>query len=133
MNLFDKYFVKLKLIYLPSLVSFDEKFINRKICNNSYAFVLVDCLNVKIPDIASSRHLDRLDSYFSKISPKLILYVKYITLNMYDTYLRIDNTLSTWKKYILISFIKIYDPYKKKHRSLSDGPIEGLNSQIQKI
>ena len=273
-NLFDKYVAEPKLLYLPEVVSFDEKFVNRTICENGYAFVLVDWLSVKILDIVSSRHLDRLDAYFSKISPKLRSYVKYITMDMYDTYLRIaktyfnnaiiavdsfhvlqnlirafekvrnkflrkydngsdeleDNseeyyllkkgkdlltvlygnlstelkynkrlhmhisdrtfvnyilkidseldkaywllqdylefnrcltkdeasseideiidkffnsgitsyiefakTLSTWKEYILNSFIRIYDPYKKKYRRLSEGPIEGRNSQIQKI
>ena len=274
LNIFDKYVADPKLTYLPSVISFDEKFVNRKICENGYSFVLVDWLSVKILDIISSRHLDRLDSYFSKISPKLRSYVKYITMDMYDTYLRIaklyfnnaiiavdsfhvlqnlirafekvrnkfsrkyDNgsdelennseeyyllkkgkdllinlhgnlstelkynkrlhmhisdrtfvnyilkidseldkaywllqdylefnrcltkdeangeideiidkffnsgitsyiefakTLSTWKEYILNSFIKIYDSYKKKYRRLSEGPIEGINSQIQKI
>ena len=273
-NIFDKYVAEPKLTYLPCVVSFDEKFINRTICENGYSFVLVDWLNIKILDIVSSRHLDRLDAYFSKISSKLRSYVKYITMDMYDTYLRIakiyfnnaiiavdsfhvlqnltrafekvrnkylrkydngsleleDNsqeyyllkkgkdllitlhgnlsteykynkklhmhinersfvnyilmidpeidkaywllqdylefnkcltkdeatneideiidkffnsgitsyiefakTLSTWKEYILNSFIRIYDPNKKKYRRLSEGPIEGLNSQIQKI
>ena len=273
-SIFDKYVADPKLTYFPSVISFDEKFVNRTICENGYAFVLVDWLNVKILDIISSRHLDRLDSYFSKISPKLRSYVKYITMDMYDTYLRIakiyfnnaiiavdsfhvlqnlirafekvrnkylrkyDNgadeletnseeyyllkkgkdlltvlhgnlstelkynkrlhmhisdrtfvnyilkidseldkaywllqdylefnrcstkeeaesemdeiidkffnsgiasyiefakTLSTWKEYILNSFIRIYDQNKKKHRRLSEGPIEGINSQIQKI
>ena len=273
-DIFDKYVDDPKLKYLPTVISFDEKFVNREICENGYSFVLVDWLNVKILDIISSRHLDRLDAYFSKISPKLRSYVKYITMDMYDTYLRIaktyfsnaiiavdsfhvlqnlirafekvrnkylrkydngadeleDNseeyyllkkgkdlltvlygnlstelkynrklhmhisdrtfvnyilkidpeidkaywllqdylefnrcltqdeangeideiidkffnsgiasyiefakTLSTWKEYILNSFIRIYDQNKKKHRRLSEGPIEGINSQIQKI
>ena len=273
-NIFDKYVADPKLTYLPSVVSIDEKFINKNLCENGYSFVLVDWLSVKILDILSSRHLDRLDAYFSKISPKLRSYVKYITMDMYDTYLRIaktyfnnaiiaidsfhvlqnlikafekvrnkflrkyDNgadelegnsqeyyllkkgkdlltmlhgnlstelkynkrlhmhisertfvnyilkidpkidkaywlfqdylefnrclnkdeanseideiidkffnsgiasyiefakTLSTWKEYILNSFTRIYDSYKKKYRRLSEGPIEGINSQIEKI
>ena len=84
-TIFDKYIAEPKLTYLPSVVSFDEKYVNRTICENGYSFVLVDWLNVKILDIVSSRHLDRLDSYFSKISPKLRSYVKYITMDMYDT------------------------------------------------
>lgn len=42
-------------------------------------------------------------------------------------------TISTWKEYILNSFITIYDHNKKKYRRLSDGPIEGLNNSIEKI
>lgn len=274
LDIFDKYVVDPKLTYLPEVISFDEKFVNRNICENGYSFVMIDWLNVKILDIISSRHIDKLSSYFSKISPKLRSYVKYITMDMYDTYLRIariyfnkaivavdsfhvlqnlirafekvrnkylrkyDNgadelennseeyyllkkgkdllsniygnlsnqpkynkklhmyisdrtfvnnilkidkeldkahtllqkylefnkcssrdeaekeiddlineffysnissyiefskTLSTWKEYILNSFIRVYDPSKKKYRRLSEGPIEGLNSQIQKI
>ena len=50
-----------------------------------------------------------------------------------SSYVEFAKTISTWKEYILNSFIRIYDPYKKKYRRLSDGPIEGLNNQIQKI
>lgn len=50
-----------------------------------------------------------------------------------NSYIEFAKTLSTWKEYILNSFIRIYDPIRKKMRRLSDGPIEGINSQIQKI
>ena len=91
-NIFDKYIAEPKLTYLPLVISFDEKFVNRTICENGYSFVLVDWLSVKILDIVSSRHIDKLDCYFSKISPKMRSYVKYITMDMYDTYLRIAKT-----------------------------------------
>ena len=44
-------------------------------------------------------------------------------------------TLSTWQEYIINSFITIDDALddKGKPRRLSNGPIEGINSQIQKI
>ena len=89
LDIFDKYVAEPKLTYLPEVISFDEKFINRNICENGYSFVLIDWLNVKILDIVSSRHIDKLNPYFSKINPKLRSYVKYITMDMYDTYLRI--------------------------------------------
>ena len=38
----------------------------------------------------------------------------------------------TFVNYILNSFISVFDPNKMKYRIFSDGPIEGLNSQIQK-
>lgn len=39
----------------------------------------------------------------------------------------------TFVNYILNSFISVFDPNKMKYRILSEGPIENLNSQIQKI
>ena len=47
----------------------------------------------------------------------------------------VSKTLSTWQEYILNSFITIDDAVDSngKARRLSNGPIEGINSQIQKI
>ena len=47
----------------------------------------------------------------------------------------VAKTLSTWQEYILNSFITIDDAVDSngKVRRLSNGPIEGINSQIQKI
>lgn len=50
-------------------------------------------------------------------------------------FIEVAKTLSTWKEYILNSFIKVSDCLDKdqKPRRLSNGPIEGINSIIEKI
>ena len=47
----------------------------------------------------------------------------------------VAKTLSTWKEYILNSFIKVEECLDKdgNPRRLSNGPIEGINSIIEKI
>lgn len=62
-----------------------------------------------------------------------------IVEEMYDSniepLINAAKTLSTWQEYIINSFITIDDALddKGKPRRLSNGPIEGINSQIQKI
>ena len=57
----------------------------------------------------------------------------FVTLTLYRSFFICVNKKTCSKEYILNSFIRIYDQNKKKHRRLSEGPIEGINSQIQKI
>ncbi|WP_367270353.1 transposase [uncultured Lactobacillus sp.] len=47
----------------------------------------------------------------------------------------VAKTLLTWKEYIINSFIRINDVLNKDDspRRLSNGPIEGINSIIEKI
>ena len=48
-------------------------------------------------------------------------------------FIDIAKTLSHWKEYILNSFIRVESADKKTQRRLSNGPIEGINSIIEKI
>lgn len=52
-----------------------------------------------------------------------------------EPFIEVAKTLSTWKEYILNSFITIKDCFDEdgKPRRLSNGPIEGINSMIEKI
>lgn len=52
-----------------------------------------------------------------------------------DPFIEVAKTLSTWKEYIINSFIKINDCLDNDElpRRLSNGPIEGINSKIEKI
>ena len=52
-----------------------------------------------------------------------------------EPFIEVAKTLSTWKEYILNSFITIKDCLDDngKPRRLSNGPIEGINSIIEKI
>lgn len=90
MNIFNKFVADPPTIPIfPEIISFDEKFLNRKIAENGYSFIIIDWLNVKLIDMLNSRHIDVLSSYFSKIDPKIRSKVKFITMDMYPTYLRI--------------------------------------------
>lgn len=137
LNIFDKYVADPKLTYLPSVISFDEKFVNRKICENGYSFVLVDWLSVKILDIISSRHLDRLDAYFSKMSPKLRSYVKYITMDMYDTYLKIAKTyfnnaiIAVDSFHVLQNLIRAFEKVRNKFLRKYDNGSDELETNSE--
>ena len=48
-------------------------------------------------------------------------------------FIDIAKTISHWKEYILNSFIKIESIDCSSKRRLSNGPIEGINSIIEKI
>lgn len=88
-NIFDKYFNYTTPI-LPEILSFDEKHINKKLTDNAYIFIILDFLNIKIYDIVFSRHKYKLEKYFSRIPLKERENVKYITMDMWETYLDIS-------------------------------------------
>ena len=93
MNIFNKFVADPPSTPIfPEIISFDEKFLNRKIAENGYSFIIIDWLNIKLIDMLDSRHIDVLSSYFSKIDPKIRSKVKFITMDMYPTYLRIAKT-----------------------------------------
>ena len=129
-KLFDRFIADPITSTLPEIISFDEKFINRNICENGYSFIIVDWLNVKIVDILSSRHLNKLGDYFSKISLKSRSNVKYITMDMYDTYLRIAKTyfnnaiIAVDSFHVLQNLIRAFDKVRirimKKHDNGAD-------------
>ena len=48
-------------------------------------------------------------------------------------FIDIAKTISHWKEYILNSFIKVDSIDGASKRRLSNGPIEGINSIIEKI
>ena len=54
-----------------------------------------------------------------------------------EPFIEVSKTLSTWKEYIINSFIEIKESSENteypKLRRLSNGPIEGINSILEKI
>lgn len=48
-------------------------------------------------------------------------------------FIEVAKTISHWKEYILNSFILVDSEDRTHKRRLSNGPIEGINSQIEKI
>lgn len=74
---------------IPEILSFDEKHINNSLTDNSYVFIILDFRKIQIYDIVFSRHKSKLENYFSKIPLSDRLQVKYITIDMWETYLDI--------------------------------------------
>ncbi len=54
--------------------------------DNPYIFIMVNFLNNKIYDILPTRHKNYLTSYFSKIPLEIRQNVKYITIDMWESY-----------------------------------------------
>ena len=132
-RLFDRFVAEPPLIPIfPEIISFDEKFLNKNIAENGYTFIIVDWLNVKIIDILSSRHFDKLTSYFSKISPEIRSKVKYITMDMYDTYLRIakiyfNNAIIVVDSFHVIqNLIRAFDKVRSKFLRKFDNGADDL-------
>ena len=136
-KLFDRFIADPITSTLPEIISFDEKFINRNICENGYSFVIVDWLNVKIVDILSSRHLNKLDDYFSKISLKSRSNVKYITMDMYDTYLRIAKTyfnnaiIAVDSFHVLQNLIRAFDKVRIRIMRKHDNGADNLDDNTR--
>ena len=86
-NVFDKYIDYHPPVELPTIMSWDEKSINKKMTDKPYLFVIVDFINNKIYDILPNRHKEFLSSHFSKISVEKRNKVNYITIDMWETYL----------------------------------------------
>ena len=83
-NIFDNY-VDVRRQELPEIICFDEVYTSKKM-DNKYAFVMVDFFLSQIIDIYSSRHKHKLGYYISNI-PKIERdKVKYIIIDMWDSY-----------------------------------------------
>ena len=83
-KIFDKY-VECRRLTLPPILCFDEFYRSKK-SKEKYAFVMADFMNNKIVDVFHSRHKDKLDKYFCDIPQKERDSVKYIIIDMWDTY-----------------------------------------------
>ena len=84
-RIFDQY-VDFKRPTLPQIICFDEIYFSRKL-KDKYAFVMADFSKNKILDIQHSRKKNKLSKYFSDISKAERDNVKYIVIDMWDTYL----------------------------------------------
>lgn len=83
-NIFDTY-VDVKRPVLPDVICFDEVYTSKKMYNK-YAFVMVDFFKSQIIEIYPSRHKYKLVSYLSNISKIERDNVKYIIIDMWDSY-----------------------------------------------
>ena len=83
---FDRYFNYSPPTSLPEVMSWDEKHVNKSMTDHSYLFVIYDWSNKKIYDILNTRHKFTLTKYFGKYSYEERSKVKYITIDMWETY-----------------------------------------------
>ncbi len=86
MNVFDRYVEYIPSSTLPEIMCFDEKHINKGLSDKSYSFVILDWKNIKIYDMLPSRHKNTIENYFEKFSLETRKKVKYIIIDMWETY-----------------------------------------------
>lgn len=84
-DVFDRYY-DYKVGIIPKIISFDEKSNNDENTKSPYIFVIVDFMGRKIYDILPSRHKNTLSKYFEKIPLEQRNSVKFITMDMWQTY-----------------------------------------------
>jgi len=84
-DVFDRY-VDYSPGEIPSILSLDEKHVNKRMTENTYLFIIVDFKNVKIFDIVYSRHKYAIERYFSKIPLEQRKKVLAITMDMWEPY-----------------------------------------------
>ena len=83
-NVFDNY-VNIPRKSLPWILSIDECY-NCNLFSDPYSCILFDFDNKKIIDIIEDRAKDNLIRYFNKIEKEERKNVKYVCIDMYDTY-----------------------------------------------
>ena len=83
-NIFDKY-VNINRKPLPYILSIDECY-NCNLFSDPYSCILFDFLNKKILDIIEDRSKNNLIRYFNKIKKEERNNVKYVCIDMYETY-----------------------------------------------
>ena len=83
-NIFDKY-VNPERKVLPRILSIDECF-NCHLFNDPYSCILFDFERMKIVDIIEDRSKWNLAKYFNKVKPDERHNVKYVVIDMWDSY-----------------------------------------------
>lgn len=136
-NLFEKYVATPNYTELPTIMCFDEKFLNRSIAKNGYAFIIVDFVNKKLFDILSSRHKEDLYKYFAKFSIEKRKKVKYIIIDMYQTYLDVAETFFPDAIIIVDSFHVVqnvrnaFDTIRKKIQKKYDNGSDDIDQNTE--
>ena len=103
-KVFDKYIDYTPPSTLPTIMSWDEKSVTKRMTDKPYIFIIVDFLNNKIYDILANRHKNYLTSYFSKIPLEIRNKVEYITIDMWDSYLDLAKIYFSKAKVAVDSF-----------------------------
>lgn len=104
LDIFDKFFIYTPSTNLPEIMSFDEKHIGKAISDHKYLFIILDWKQKKVYDILESRDKKTIWNYFSSISREIRLKVKYITMDMWDTYRDVSKVMFPCAKIAVDSF-----------------------------
>ena len=83
-NTFDKK-VDIKRLELSPVICVDEVY-SKRLSFHHYCFIIYNPKDRKIIDVLESRHLNKLEDYFFKISKKERDNVKYFSTDLYDNY-----------------------------------------------
>lgn len=87
-NHFDKR-VNIARHKLTTILSFDEIY-SRKLTNTKYSFCLFDPISNTLLDLLDARRKNVLEEYFVHIPPKERLAVRYVNIDMWQTYVDIS-------------------------------------------
>ena len=104
LDVFDKFYTYSPSDDLPEIMSFDEKHIGKAISDHKYLFIILDWKQKKIYNILESRDKKTIWNYFSSISREKRLKVKYITMDMWETYRDVSKVMFPNAKIAVDSF-----------------------------
>lgn len=102
-DIFDRY-IDYTPGVLPSVLSFDEKHINKSITEDAYLFSIVDFKSNKLYDLLPNRHKRTLIAYFNRFSREELLNVQYVVMDMYEPYLDVSKLFFKNAKIAIDSF-----------------------------
>lgn len=103
-DVFDRYVDYIPSSTLPEIMCWDEKHINKGLSDKAYSFVILDWKKIKIYDMLPSRHKNTLENYFNKFSLEVRQTVKYINIDMWDTYKDVAKRYFKNAKIVIDSF-----------------------------
>ena len=133
MDMYDTYLRIAKIYFNNAIIAVDSFHVLQNLIR---AFEKVRNKFLRKYDNGSDELEDNSEEYYLLKKGKDLLTVIHGNLSTepkYNRKLHMHISDRTFVNYILNSFISVFDHNKMKYRILSDGPIEGLNSQIQKI
>lgn len=85
-DIFDKTYYYEAPVTLPEIICIDEKYINKAMTERSYICVLLDFKTKEIYDVYRRRHKEYISRIFSKYPREERLKVKYVIMDMWESY-----------------------------------------------
>ena len=141
----DPYYYALKTFSYYLTMEFDDinpkRFYNKKLKMYldkysllKYILDIDDNLNKAYQLVSEYREFNKTTKY-ENAEQELTELINNFFISKLEPLVDVAKTLLTWKEYIINSFIRINDVLDKDDspRRLSNGPIEGINSIIEKI
>lgn len=130
-DIFDRY-IDYHPPKLPTILSFDEKHINKSITEDAYLFSIVDFKKNKLYDMLPNRHKRTLIAYFNQFSKDELSSVEYVVMDMYEPYL--DVSKLCFKKALIA--VDSFHVIENVHRALDKVRIrimQKYNNKAEKV